>query len=88
MNQVVDPSQLRVGQVVTFTYIDERTGAPSLLTHRISIASVGAELNLNLGVLSWDTPYRFRLGVVSPQHNATYFGRQSVQVYVVSGISF
>lgn len=35
MNQVVDPSQLRVGQVVTFTYVDERTGSPSLLTHRI-----------------------------------------------------
>ncbi|MGE5098919.1 MAG: hypothetical protein ACM3SX_02945, partial [Deltaproteobacteria bacterium] len=59
-----------------------------LLTRRVSIASAGAELNLNLGVLSWDTPYRFRLGVVSPQHNAAYFGRQSVQVYVVSGISF
>jgi hypothetical protein len=59
-----------------------------LLTHRVSIASVGAELNVNLGVLSWDTPYRFRFGVVSPQHNAGYFGRQSVQVYVVSGISF
>jgi hypothetical protein len=59
-----------------------------LLTRRVSIASAGAELNLNLGVLSWDTPYRFRLGVVTPQHNAAYFGRQSVQVYVVSGISF
>ena len=54
----------------------------------VSIASAGAELNLTLGVLSWDTPYRFRLGIVSPQHNAAYFGRQSVQVYVVSGISF
>jgi outer membrane protein assembly factor BamA len=59
-----------------------------LQTHRVSIASVGAELNLNLGVLSWDTPYRFRLGVVSPQHNAGFFGQKSVQVYVVSGISF
>jgi signal peptidase I len=35
MNQVVDPSQLRVGQVVTFTYHDPNTGAASLLTHRI-----------------------------------------------------
>jgi outer membrane protein assembly factor BamA len=60
----------------------------TLQTRRVSIASVGGELNLNLGVLSWDTPYRFRLGVVSPQHNATFFGRQSVQVYIVSGISF
>jgi len=39
-------------------------------------------------VLSWDTPYRFRLGIVSPQHNADFFGRQSLQMYVVSGISF
>jgi Outer membrane protein/protective antigen OMA87 len=60
----------------------------TLLTRRVSIASAGAELNLNLGVLSWDTPYRFRLGVVAPQHNAAFFGRQSVQVYLVSGISF
>ena len=59
-----------------------------LLTQRVSIASVGAELNLNLGILSWDTPYRFRLGVVTPQHNATYFGRQAVQAYLVTGISF
>jgi signal peptidase len=35
VNQVVDPSQLRVGQVVTFTYDNERTGDASLLTHRI-----------------------------------------------------
>ena len=60
----------------------------TLLTRRVSIASVGAELNLNLGVLSWDTPYRFRLGVVSPQHNAAFFSRQSAQVYLVSGLSF
>jgi hypothetical protein len=59
-----------------------------LLTRRVSIASAGAELNLNLGVLSWDSPYRFRLGVVSPRHNAAFFGRQSLQVYLVSGISF
>jgi hemolysin activation/secretion protein len=59
-----------------------------LQTRRVSIASAGAELNLNLGVLSWDTPYRFRLGVVSPRHNAAFFGRPAVQVYLVSGISF
>jgi hypothetical protein len=59
-----------------------------LQTRRVSIASAGAELNLNLGVLSWDTPYRFRLGVVSPRHNAGFFGRPAVQVYLVSGVSF
>jgi hypothetical protein len=45
-------------------------------------------VNLNLGLLSWDTPYRFRLGVVSPTSNRTTFGRQAVQVYLVAGISF
>ena len=35
VNEVVDPSLLRIGQVVTFTYHDENTGAAELLTHRI-----------------------------------------------------
>jgi len=52
------------------------------------IGSVGGELNLNLGVLSWDTPYRFRLGVVHPVQNGAFFGRRMVQVYFVSGASF
>jgi WD40 repeat protein len=30
------------------------------------IASVGSELNVNAAVLSWDVPYRFRLGVAHP----------------------
>jgi hypothetical protein len=54
---------------------------------RIDIGSVGAELNFNLGVLSWDSPYRFRIGVVNPVQNSAYFGR-SVQVYFVAGVSF
>ena len=56
--------------------------------NRADIASAGAELNLNLGVLSWDSPYRFRLGAVAPTYNAHYFGRKSLQVYVVAGTSF
>lgn len=55
---------------------------------RADIASIGSELNLNLGVLSWDSPYRFRLGVVRPTQNGHYFGRPSVQAYVVAGASF
>ena len=55
---------------------------------RIDIASVGAELNLNLGLLSWDSPYRFRLGVVTPTYDGNYFRRPSVQAYVVAGVSF
>jgi hypothetical protein len=60
----------------------------SVYTDKLALASVGGELNLNLGLLSWDTPYRFRVGVVSPTSNRTTFGRQAVQVYLIAGISF
>jgi len=55
---------------------------------RTDIASAGAELNLNLGVLSWDTPYRFRIGAVTPTYDGNFFGRPKVQAYVVAGVSF
>jgi hypothetical protein len=55
---------------------------------RFAIASVGGELNLNLGVLSWDSPYRFRLGAVTPTYDGHLFGRKSFQMYVVAGTSF
>jgi hypothetical protein len=59
-----------------------------LLTRRVEIASAGAELNVNLGVLSWDSAYRFRLGVVAPTYNRELFGQNSVQAYVVLGVNF
>jgi hypothetical protein len=52
------------------------------------IGSVGAELNLNLGLLSWDTPYRLRVGVVHPTQNGTFFRQPMVQLYFVTGVSF
>ncbi|HEY9227919.1 MAG TPA: hypothetical protein VIP11_14780, partial [Gemmatimonadaceae bacterium] len=58
------------------------------LDRRLDIGSVGGELNLNLGVLSWDVPYRFRPGVVHPLRNAAAFGRSGMQVYIVSGASY
>jgi len=60
----------------------------ALLTNRFSLASVGAELNLNLGVLSWDSPYRFRLGVAAPVHDGALFGQRAVQVYLAAGAAF
>jgi hypothetical protein len=54
----------------------------------MDIASAGAELNVNLGVLSWDNPYRFRIGVARPTLNRVFFGQKAVQVYVVAGVSF
>ncbi|HEV8446652.1 MAG TPA: hypothetical protein VGQ44_07520 [Gemmatimonadaceae bacterium] len=59
-----------------------------LLTTRTDIASAGAELNVNLGVLSWDSAYRFRLGVVAPTYNRELFGQRAVQVYAVTGVYF
>ncbi len=59
-----------------------------ILTNRFYLASAGAELNLNLGVLSWDAPYRFRVGIASPLHDGALFGQRSVQAYVVAGVSF
>lgn len=54
----------------------------------LDIGSVGAELNLNFGVFSWDTPTRFRVGVVHPMENGALFGRSKTQLYFVSGVSF
>lgn len=58
------------------------------LTARVDIASAGAELNLNVGVLSWDSPYRFRFGVAVPTYNRNLFARPRAEAYVVSGLSF
>ncbi|MEO6879295.1 MAG: hypothetical protein ABI205_12500, partial [Gemmatimonadaceae bacterium] len=55
---------------------------------RYGIGSVGGELNVNLGVLSWDAPYRFRLGVAHPVQNGAYYGEKRWQVYLVAGVSF
>jgi hypothetical protein len=55
---------------------------------RYSMGSLGGELNVNLGVLSWDNPYRFRFGVVHPVQNGSFFGEKPWQMYVVAGVSF
>jgi hypothetical protein len=59
-----------------------------ILTQHYRIASAGAELNFNLGVLSWDQPYRFRIGVAAPTLNRTFFSRPSAQVYFTAGAAF
>jgi len=59
-----------------------------LLTKHLEIASAGAELNVNLGVLSWDSAYRFRLGVVAPTYNRELFQQKPVQAYFVVGVNF
>jgi hypothetical protein len=59
-----------------------------VFTQKLDITSVGAELNVNLGVLSWDVPYRFRLGVAAPMQNRVFFGQPRLQTYLIGGLSF
>jgi hypothetical protein len=54
----------------------------------VDIGSVGAELNLNLGLLSWDSPYRLRFGLVHPTQNGNFYGQPMLQFYFVTGTSF
>jgi WD40-like Beta Propeller Repeat len=50
------------------------------------IASVGAELNVAAAVLSWDVPYRFRLGVAHPVARAV--DAPDVSPYFAVGLAF
>ena len=54
------------------------------------IASVGGELNLNAAVLSWDQPYRFRLGVAVPVAGKDLYPGtvNAATAYFTVGISF
>ncbi len=62
-------------------------GDPNL-TRPLTLASFGGEININVAALTWDSPYRFRLGVAVPTQNAVAFGRNGVQFYFVTGIGF
>lgn len=53
-----------------------------------SIASVGAELNVNAAVLNWDQPYRFRFGVAVPVKGREETAAKSASVYLTTGLSF
>ncbi|HEU4996857.1 MAG TPA: hypothetical protein VFT29_18700 [Gemmatimonadaceae bacterium] len=53
------------------------------------IGSVGAELNVSAAVLSWDQPYRFRLGVAAPVTGTElYGGVPALTSYLTVGIAF
>lgn len=51
------------------------------------LASVGAELNLDLA-LQYDVPYRVRLGIAAPVVDRSYGGASPVSVYVRLGLAF
>jgi hypothetical protein len=57
-----------------------------VLVRQQSIASVGGELQVTTAILSWDDPYRLRLGVAVPVKNT--LGETSASVYFAAGVSF
>ena len=60
----------------------------STLTHRYTIASAGAELNVTAAVLQWDAPYRFRFGVAFPAEGRARLGVPAATTYFSLGLSF
>lgn len=50
------------------------------------IASVGGEVNVSAAVLSWDAPYRFRLGLAHPVTRPV--GAPSLSLYFAIGLAF
>lgn len=55
---------------------------------RASMGSVGAELSVNAGLLSWDSPTRLRLGAAHPVHNGPALADRRWSWYFTSGVSF
>jgi hypothetical protein len=53
------------------------------------LASAGAELNVTAAVLSWDAPFRYRVGVAAPFLGRAFVsGQQKPTVYFTVGTSF
>ncbi|HEY4132978.1 MAG TPA: hypothetical protein VGM50_20350, partial [Gemmatimonadaceae bacterium] len=73
---------VKIGREVCNTSVDPN------LTRKLTIGSFGGEINVNVAALTWDSPYRFRLGVAVPTQNADFFGRAGMQLYFVTGIGF
>ena len=52
------------------------------------LASVGGELVISAGILSWDSPTRLRLGIAHPVLNGEALGARRWTPYITTGISF
>jgi len=62
---------------------------PLVYTAPTWIGSTGAEFNADAAILSWDVPYRWRLGVVVPVLNRGLAGtEQRWGAYFTAGVSF
>ena len=55
---------------------------------KVDFASVGGELSVNAGLLSWDSATRLRFGVAVPVHNGAGLGARTWTPYFATGISF
>jgi hypothetical protein len=55
---------------------------------KTDLASVGGEISVGAGLLSWDTPTRLRLGLAVPVLNGAALGARSLTVYFTTGLSF
>jgi hypothetical protein len=55
---------------------------------KTDLASVGGEIAISAGLLSWDSPTRIRLGIARPVHNGQQLGARRWTPYVTTGISF
>ena len=61
--------------------------APSPFIGR-TIASVGGEVGMSLGILTWDAPELLRLGVAVPVAGRELVGARAASVYVAFGLSY
>jgi hypothetical protein len=62
---------------------------PFIFLEPHAIASVGAELNVSAAILSWDAPFRYRLGIAAPVLGRTLVdGEQKISSYFAVGVSF
>jgi hypothetical protein len=65
------------------------SGPPLIYLEPHPIASVGGEINVNAAVLTWDQPYRFRLGVAAAVLGTDVVPLQNaVTSYFTVGVSF
>ncbi|HET9454540.1 MAG TPA: hypothetical protein VFO66_09680 [Gemmatimonadaceae bacterium] len=62
--------------------------APFVFRNPPLLTSVGAELNVNAALLSWDAPFRYRMGVAVPVAGTSTVRAKSATLYFTVGASF
>ena len=62
--------------------------APFVFRNPPLLTSVGAELNVNAALLSWDAPFRYRMGVAVPVAGTSTVRAERATLYFTVGASF